>query len=513
VRDFEATPSVTEPGGAVQLNFVLINQGNRTAQGVSVSVDSGGKFVPASGQAAATLPDIPPGASTPVTLNVLAAMDASEGPNTVPITMAFRDFEGKTYTSKADLSVEVSALNAAPQVTMTGYQLEPAPAEPGDPVMVQITVSNTGNKPAAQVLVRIGGENGILLAGQRGDSYPLGDLEPGESVTVELPMVVNSETEAGPQAQPLTISYLQGGEIKQTTSSLTVNIARVVKPEPLILLENYSIGEGIESLTPGDHFTLSMTLRNVGQADAPELLVIFGTVDAPQQSDGGSGDTGDGSTTPSSSFAPLGAGDTLFADVLATGSSLELQQEFIVNSTVESGIYSLPITVRYQKSDGSTAQQNLRASVIVLAPLRVQTSLTSPIPETVNTGEPFPVGLNVSNIGTDQFNILSAAVTAENAEVLEGAETLLSPIKAEEDETINVLIMPSEEGEFSVTFTLTYTDDLNREQTMVLSYDGQAVTPPPPPELPPDMVMPPPEEQEEENLLGRLLLGFLGLGG
>jgi hypothetical protein len=73
--------------------------------------------------------------------------------------------------------------------------------------------------------------------------------------------------------------------------------------------------------------------------------------------------------------------------------------------------------------------------------------------------------------------------------------------------------MPSEEGEFSVTFTLTYTDDLNREQTMVLSYDGQAVTSPPPPELPPDMVMPPPEEQEEENLLGRLLLGFLGLGG
>ena len=141
------------------------------------------------------------------------------------------------------------------------------------------------------------------------------------------------------------------------------------------------------------------------------------------------------------------------------------------------------------------------------------TSLASPMPETINTGEPFPVGLKVSNLGADQFNILSAAVTAENAEVLEGAEMLLSPIKAEKDETINALIMPSAEGEFTITFTLIYTDDLNREKTMVLSYDGEAVMPPPPLEMPPELATPPTVEQEEENLLGRLLLGFLGLGG
>lgn len=64
-----------------------------------------------------------------------------------------------------------------------------------------------------------------------------------------------------------------------------------------------------------------------------------------------------------------------------------------------------------------------------------------------------------------------------------------------------------------MTFTLTYTDDLNRKQTLVASFSGEAVTPPPPPEMPPEMVTPPAEEAEEENLLGRLLLGFLGLGG
>ena len=143
----------------------------------------------------------------------------------------------------------------------------------------------------------------------------------------------------------------------------------------------------------------------------------------------------------------------------------------------------------------------------------MQTSLVSPIPDTVNVGEPFPVALNVANRGTNPFNVVSAAVTAENADVLDGAEMLLSPIKADKDDTINALIMPSAEGTFTVTFTLTYTDDLNREQTMVQSYNGQAVVPPPPPEMTPEVFTPTTDQPEEGNLLGRLLLGFLGLGG
>ena len=110
-------------------------------------------------------------------------------------------------------------------------------------------------------------------------------------------------------------------------------------------------------------------------------------------------------TTPSSVLAPLGAGDTLYVGDLAADSSITLEQDFIVNSSVSSGIYSLPITVRYQKSDGSTAQQNLRASVIVIAPLRVQTSLTNPLPETANVGEPLPVSWRVTNNGSDEFQV------------------------------------------------------------------------------------------------------------
>lgn len=511
VRDFVSVPSITPPGGPVALSFVLVNQGNRTAQGVSVAIDTGGKFVPAEGSSGSTLPDMPPGSSVQVNMNVLTAMDATEGPNSIPITMSYYDFEGEAFNSTANLSVNVSALNEVSQVTLVRYEFEPATAIPGEPLTVRAVVSNTGNRAASRVMLRITGEDSLLLAGQQGDSFPLGDIEPGAQVTAELPMIVNPAAEAGPRAQAVTLSYSQNGEIVESTTSMTIIVQRVIRPEPLILLEDYSLGEGVEALSPGDRFTLSMTLQNVGQGDAPNVLVTFGTVEG--SSSGGNGTpTGGGSTTPSSSFAPLGAGDSLFVGTIDSGDTLELEQEFIVNSSVTSGIYSLPITVRYQKSDGTIDQQNLRASVIVIAPLRLQTSLESPLPETINTGEPYPVALRLVNQGTTTINLVSATVTAENAEVLEDADVLLSPLEADEDDTVNALIMPSEEGEFTVTFTLTYTDDLNREQTMVLSYNGEAVTPPPmepPPEVIPEQVV----EEEEENFLGRLLLGFLGLGG
>jgi hypothetical protein len=57
VRNFTSIPSGVAPGGSVVISFEIVNQGNRTAEGVSVSLDSGGKFVPAAGQASATLPN------------------------------------------------------------------------------------------------------------------------------------------------------------------------------------------------------------------------------------------------------------------------------------------------------------------------------------------------------------------------------------------------------------------------------------------------------------------------
>src|SRR5205085_154612 len=129
-----------------------------------------------------------------------------------------------------------------------------------------------------------------------------------------------------------------------------------------------------------------------------------GTVESSGESGGGTDTTGGGtdttgsSTTPSSTFAPLGAGDTIYVGTIAgSGGDYELTQDFIVSGTVNSGIYSLPVTLRFNKPDGSAGQVNLRASIVVVAPPKLQIILDSPIPENVNAGEPFPIALTFKN--------------------------------------------------------------------------------------------------------------------
>lgn len=514
VRNFTANPATIPPGGTVQFTIEVVNRGTRVAQGISAALDAGSRFVPASGQASVMLPDLAIDAFFVASLTVVAGEDAPAGPINVPVVLAYRDFEGKTYTSKADLSVTVAGSDRAPQVTLSTYTVNPDPAKAGEPASVTATVENSGNETASQVLVRVTGTDSVLLAGSKGDTFSLGDLGPGESAAVEMPLVVRADAKSGPQPQLITITYIQKGELQQVSDSLTVNVVSVGEPAPLILLTAYDAGA--DALRPGDRFTLSATLQNMGDADATELLVTFGTVETSSGGDtGGGGQTGSQTNTrPSTTFAPLGTGGRLFVGVLrAAGGEADVSQDFIVDSSVKSGVYSLPITLRYQGADNKPVQETLYASLLVVSPPRLLISLQSPVPETVNAGEPFPLALDIVNTGETSVNLKSARVEAENAEVVEGAETTLNALKKDEDTTVSALVMPLAEGPVNVTVTLHYLDDLNREQTIVNTYSSQAMPPPVIEVIPtPETGVPETPEPSQDDLIQRLLLGLLGLG-
>jgi uncharacterized repeat protein (TIGR01451 family) len=515
VRSFSANPGSIKPGGTVTFTVEVVNQGTRIAQGVSLTVDAGGKFIAAGGQSTILMPDMAVNASSVVSVPVAAASDTPGGPQTVGITLSYRDFSGATYTSKGSLTVDIDAVSSASQITMSRYLVDPNPVVPGEPVKVTILLSNTGNQTAGQVLIQMG--DGILLAGPQGNSFPVGDMEPGTSQSMDLPLIVSTGAKSGPQSQAITVNYLQNGEAKSSNSSMTIDVANVIAPAPLLQLDTYDYGKDI--LLPGDRFTLTLVLKNIGDADADNMLVTFGTVESSgsQSTPDGSGSTT--STTPSSTFAPLGNGGTLFAGTLGSGDeTVTLTQDFIVSGSVDSGIYSLPITLRYGKPDGTSAQDSLRASIVVLVQPNLLINDTAPLPETVNVGEPVFISLEVSNKGRKQVNFSNVVVTAENAEVQEGADTYLGPLRVDDDTAVTSSVVPSAAGPVKVTVTFNYIDDLNQPNTIVKEYEVEAVEPPPPPDLgnepPPDFNIPTPTPPptDPNELIGRILFGLLGLG-
>ncbi|MCC6894538.1 MAG: hypothetical protein IT321_17090 [Anaerolineae bacterium] len=519
IRSFTANPATIKPGDTTTFTFDVINQGSRTAQGVSVAVDPGGKFVPANGQANVLLPDLAVGAAFSVRLAVVAAKDTPDGPQTVGLTMSYRDFSGTVYTSKGSLTVNVTAVAQSSQITLARYQFDPSPVIPGEPVTVTILLTNTGNETASQVLVSIP-TDGILLAGPEGNSFPVGDIEAGQSASVDMPLIVGSTAKAGPQSQNVAISYIQKGETKTVpNAAMTLNVARVDAPAPVMIVDSFQTG--FDVLTPGQEFTLTLNLRNIGNDQAKGLIVTFGGVDS---SGGGIDPTpgADASTTtnPSSTFAPVGSvGTQNVGDVPANKEEVvTLTQSFIVSGSVESGIYPLPITLRYQRSDGSFSQDNLRASLPVIVPPQIRVSEANPMPEQVNAGDMLSLSLEIANRGRKAVNFTNAVITAENAEISSGETTYLGPVRNDDQTTLDASFLTLNEGQAFITVTLNYTDDLNRPQTIVQTYNVEVLPAPPPI----DFGTPPPDfgdnggQQEPEissrDLIGRVLLGLLGLG-
>ena len=519
VRSFVASPATIKPGDTVTFTFDIVNQGSRNAQGVSVAVDPGGKFVAANGQSNVLLPDLAVSAAFSVRLSVIAANDTPDGPQTVGLTISYRDFSGTTYTSKGSLTVNVTAVPQASQITLARYQFNPSPVIPGEPVTVTILLTNSGNETASQVLVSIP-TDGILLAGAQGNSFPVGDIKAGASVSVDMPLIVSSTAKAGPQSQAVTISFLQKGETKTVpNASMTLNVAKVDAPAPVMIVDSFDTG--FDVLTPGQQFTLTVNLRNIGNDEAKGLIVTFGGVDS---TGGGIDPTpGAGSSTttnPSNTFAPIGSvGTQNIGDVPADKSKVvTLTQKFIVNGSVDSGIYALPITLRYQRSDASLSQDNLRASLAVIVPPQIRVKEANPMPTQVNAGDSVALSLEIANRGRKAVNFTNAVITTENADITSGETTYLGPVQNNDQTTLDASFMPVKEGPVVVTVTLNYTDDLNRPQTIVETYKLDALAPPPPI----DFGTPPPDSgnngQPEEptlssrDLLGRALLGLLGLG-
>jgi uncharacterized repeat protein (TIGR01451 family) len=519
VRSFRASSSSIKPGDTIDFTVNVINQGSRVAQGISVSLDAGGKFAPANGQANVILPDLGVNGTFSFSLSAVAANDTSDGPQTVGITFSYRDFTGQTYTSKGSLTVNVQAVTLSSQITLSRYMSNPNPVVPGDPVTVTVLLTNSGNETASQVLVQIG--DGILLAGPQGNSFPIGDIGPGASTSKDMPLIVSNTAKAGPQSQAITISYLQKGEAKTANASMTLDVIKVDVPAPIMVLQSYSTG--VDVLQPGQEFTLTMALENIGSGDAVDTLVTFGSV----ESSGGGIDPTPGSsssttTTPSTTFAPLGSGGTLSAGTIdAGGTSVTLSQDFIVNASVDSGVYSLPITLRYTRPDGSTAQDRLSASLLVIVPPQIRVTESSPFPENANVGDSLSLALEISNRGKKPVNFSTAIITTDNGDILQGAETFLGPLRNDDQTELSALVVPSAEGKATITVTLNYTDDLNRPQTIVETYEVEVAEALPPPDVggqvPSDVGGQPALPTEESplngrDILGRILLGLLGLG-
>ncbi len=524
VRGFSVAPNIARPGDNLTIRLELVNQGTAAAQGIIVSLGQSDSFVPA-GASSITVGDLFPGAAVQVVLNANVTNSASNGANVIPIAITFRSPEGETVNTSGSASVTIQKTPSTSLLTLMNYTITPSVVMPGELAKISIDVLNAGTSTALNVLIRFTGDGNVLQPGSKGDTFLVGNVFPSGRITVETEMLISQQAKSGSQIQPIEIVYTDDSGEKQTFSTnITVIIDRSTRPEPLILLKDYTIDK--EELAPGDSFVLKATVENIGQGDAINTLASFGS-NITQSSNDRNSDNDDGTntdagttsgTTTGATFAPIGTGETTFIGTLTAAGSVTLEQAFLVSGMAKSGIYNLPITLRYTLPNGESAKTILQVNLLVVSQPRIQVTLQNPLPSEIEQFSTLVLSWQVQNLEAVDVRLGSARVTAQGGEIINGAETFLGRLTADRRSTFEATINAVEEGTLTVKLEIDYTDDMNRPKVFTYEYVTTVTAPMQPPEMteePPMIDIPtetPSTNANNVNILIELLFGLLGLG-
>ncbi len=332
----------------------------------------------------------------------------------------------------------------------------------------------------------------------------------GDAVTVTLPLILGNLDVGGRQNMQIALEYsdYNGGSYSDQ-QNVGVDINTSLTKQPQLLVEAYETLP--DFIAPGDTFTLTLALANVGGGDAQRVTLALG-------GEGGA------SLAP---FIPLKSGNVIFVDDVAPGETVTVQRRLIVDGSAETKAYNLPIELAYDDPRASRHTDTQRLSLIVRKRPELQASFYRQ-PERVMSGTPSMLSLEIVNVGRSSVNVVEIVPSSPGMEVSLEGMPFVGPLDAGGSAPLDLSVVPQEGGTQELQLAVIYRDDFNQEQviTETLSLDVQGGGPGGPdgpvpggPGAVPGGPNGPEEPVEGEaapetlwQTLGRALKGLLGLG-
>lgn len=190
-----------------------------------------------------------------------------------PVTIQFTYFNvfGE-WGSKCSITInlKVSEEKVPAQLTLGNTKLEDTNI--GSKTNLTFTVKNEGEITAKNVYLLMDlGDN--IEARYTTKNIKIGDMEPGSTKEMTLPVTILSTAAAGRQAITANFTYkTASGEKKTSAYTFYVNLTSITSEvqTPKLIIEDVLTGKGLK---PGDKFELAMVLKNIGGAKAENVLV------------------------------------------------------------------------------------------------------------------------------------------------------------------------------------------------------------------------------------------------
>lgn len=436
-------PAQPVEGDLVTVHAVVINDGLHDANDVAVQfVDvTGGAHVPLTPPQ--VIDTIPAGSSG--TAQVLFDSSDLVGERRIEVSVDPNNFISEMHEGDNTAVGLVSvAAPPAPNLMVLAGNLKFSPDEPeqGDPVTVTVTLLNSGNAVATDVVVQ-------FLDVTGGGARPVGaeqiidELPAGGNATLDV--IYSNTDQAGDRliqvtADPNDAVHESDEGDNQATKTLTISPPKI----PNLVVRSSDIDYSPSRIVAGDEVLITTTVRNDGNVDVTDVVVQI--VDA---TNGGIELIGDPQTI----------------DRVPAGGSSEVVVTY--DTTDKEGERRIRVTVDPNDDIFETDEQDNEA----VKTLRVASESEEPpdlanlvifsgnvrfTPSSPSAGDPVTATINVLNQGTvdaDDVVVQLMDVTDGAAEVL-GEATLTQTLEAGEGgEVVIVIDTEDREGSRSIQVT------------------------------------------------------------
>ena len=325
----------------------------------------------------------------------------------------------------------------------------------GDEVTIVLSFTNMGNVNMENALVTISTSEALLLL-ENASSFPIGNLPAGRVASIPMRFRVAKAVSAEQQTISVEakFNYFNGEASVQGTASDKLNLlARTTTPDanrpdgpqPNIILQKYTFGDGSGLIAAGSEFDLALDFMNTSSKHKAENVVM--TIEP-----------GEGLSLSNSS-------NTFYYAAIGKEEAKSEKVKLLALPSAKPGVAEVTLTFKYEYVDNNkrspvTITQKL--SIQIFQPDRFDVTL-NPLPASVTVGNETTVSLNYMNKGKSDVSNVQAKLTV-NVPAL-GSVQNIGNLEPGKSGSINFVLTPDAAGTVNATVTLTYEDASGKLQT------------------------------------------------
>jgi len=428
--DFHAVrviPETLAVGETTTLTVTLKNSGGNYAYDLKVDLDSSDTSpIDPIGPISLEFEDeqVLPGGEVELQYLVNVKQNTLEKVYYVPLDL---EWEDDTSTTKSQ-SIKVGLLVAESLPVIEVGIEAPDRITAGDEFDVSLILLNKGGDALKDIAIAVNSSANLAVTPKPPNNLYLMELGMGKTETVVFSFKTDEKSEERLYSIPVILSYKsEGGTEKLQYEIISVTLE---KDEPAI-----QVDQGVPAyIKPGEEFEVFLTLVNTG-GSAKNIDIII--------------DSEEGSILPKGP-------NNIHLQELSSKATKRIDMMFISSKDLATGLYNIPITVKYEGLDGEIKNQEERLPIEVKGLAKLNIASLKIEPQNPKKGDEVTIELRIENVGDADAENTKLTLDSE----LEGFKTAyLGELKKDDDTPAIFTLKAAVAGEAVNTLTLTYEDD------------------------------------------------------